>query len=171
MKIKCKKSLFSDNKLCHCFFLQIDLYFSRKRDCLINLVGIPRMKYLFSIVDTKKQEFDNEKNFFFFNEWKNIVPSFVCDPTSINSLNSPLSLSNEMPFELLFNRSKPGCLGGRPEGVGGNWPCVGIVPGATCTTPPWFWLLKLVTVAVSIILLNSVSWSWLVNLTKDSSFT
>ncbi len=92
------------------------------------------------------------------------LPSLVCDPTSTNSLNSPLSLSNDMPFELLCRRTRPGCLGGNPDGVEGNWPWIEDVPAG-------FWLLRLFTVAASMILLSSVSWSWLVNLTKDSSFT
>ena len=46
----------------------------------------------------------------------------------MNSLNSPLSLSKEIPLELLCKRIRLGCFGARPRGVVGGCPQVPGVP-------------------------------------------
>ena len=74
----------------------------------------------------------------------------VCEPTSINSLNSPLSLSKEMPLLLArpaFNLcrlklDKCGVLG--PPGLGGTLPCITFF--------------------------SSISWIWFVNLTIGPNY-
>jgi len=97
-----------------------------------------------------------------------ILPSLVCEPTSINSLNSPLSLSKEMPFELLCNLMRLGCLGGNPRGVEGAWHTLRWEVPRDCGCELW---VKLQTAAESITLQNSISCNWLVSLMRDSSLT
>ncbi len=91
----------------------------------------------------------------------------------MNSLNSPLSLSKEMPFELLCNLIKLGCFGGSPSGVDGAWLMELGVTTERWPDPDERWGLevKLLTVAASITLLSSISCSWFVSRTSDSSFT
>ena len=82
----------------------------------------------------------------------------VCTPTSTNSLNSPLSLSKESPLLLVRNAETLGWIF--------NLLTMGVLLGMGLKGPP-----GLGGTLVFITCCNSISCSWLVNLTMVSSLT